>query len=122
MSQSLVLVLDDDKTFLKTIGTLLIDRGHQSILCSDVAEAVSALAKNPTAAIVDLCLAGDGGDDLSNGFIRQHLIPAGVPYVRLTSAPGGVPADLKGRGIFDKRDLWFDDDGVMYQIETALGL
>jgi DNA-binding NtrC family response regulator len=119
---ALVLVLDDDKTFLKTLSILLEDRGHTALLCSNVAEAVAALTQKPTVSIVDLCLAGDGGEELSNEFVRQHLVPAAIPYVRLTSAPGGVPPDLQGNGVFDKRDLWFDDEGVMYQIEEALGL
>ena len=122
MPESLVLVLDDDTTFLKTIGILLTDRGVKSLLCANVAEAIDGLKQKPAAAIVDLCLAGDGGEKLSNDFIRNHLLPAGVPYVRLTSAPGGVPNDLKGAGVFDKRDLWYDDDGVMIQIEAALSL
>ena len=122
MPASLVLVLDDDTTFLKTIGILLADRGFTSLPCSSVAQAIDGLTQNPAAAIVDLCLEGDSGEKLSNDFVRNHLIPAGLPYVRLTSAPGGVPEDLKGAGVFDKRDLWYDDDGVMIQIEAALGL
>lgn len=122
MADHLVLVLDDDKTFLKTIGLLLSGRGYDSVLCSNVEEGTAALSRKPTAAIIDLCLEGDSGEALSNNFIRKFLLPAGLPYIRLTSAPGGVPADLRGAGVFDKRDLWFDDEGVMFQIESALGL
>lgn len=122
MPENLILVLDDDKTFLKMIGALLSDRGHQILLCSDAGQAEEALKKNPTAAIVDLCLQGDKGEEISNNFVRTHLIPASITFIRLTSAPGGVPPDLKGAGVFDKRDLWYDDDGVMFKIEAALGL
>ena len=88
------------------IGSILDEGGFKTIRCNTVMEAVAYIGRHrPTFALVDLYLLGDQGAHLSNEFIKNHLIPNGIPYGRVTSAPNDLPPDLVGIMAFDKRRL-----------------
>jgi hypothetical protein len=107
-----IVVLDDDARVLNAFRRGLSARGVEVIVCSNVEDAERALNPKPDLVLVDLMLEGGGGDHLSNSFIENHLVPQGIRYARVTSAPGLVPPHLVGEfPIFDKND-WdteFDD-------------
>jgi DNA-binding response OmpR family regulator len=82
-----ILILDDDPWLLKELGAALENAGYVVLASRNVDGAVQALAQHPDFAIVDLFLDGEVGSELSNNFIRDNLVPAAIPYARLTSAP-----------------------------------
>ncbi|MCB0359133.1 MAG: response regulator [Bdellovibrionales bacterium] len=103
-----ILVLDDDPSILAAVASELNSEEFNVMLASNVSEAAALFRQTPPdAAVVDLYLRGDYGDDLSNGFIRSFLHSdegqMRIPYLRLTSAPSAVPPEYEGIGILDKR-------------------
>lgn len=103
MKTQRILLLDDDPTLLRALSELLEENSYQVSAALNVARAIATLSSNPDFAIVDLFLAGDKGDALSNDFIRDHLVPRKIPYGRLTSAPRLVPKEYSGEWVLDKR-------------------
>ncbi len=111
-----ILLLDDDTRHLDEVRMYLEREGYEVFLADTVSAAQKVLEKREAEkqegeqaidfAIVDLFLAGDAGDNLSNEFIRDSLIPAGIPYGRMSSAPYAVPPGYKGLWVLDKRHFW----------------
>ncbi len=99
-----ILLLDDDPHHLSMLKDCLEDAGYDAVPCLDVMAAVSVLKERPIDfAIVDLFLTGDSGDYLSNDFIELFLVPAAIPYGRMSSAPGLVQKEFSGKWVYDKR-------------------
>lgn len=113
----LILLLDDDSYLLREVEKFLSQSGYEVITCEDVASAERALSRKPDLAIVDLFLDGSAGDELSNDFIRNILLPAGVRYARLTSAPFLVPQDLRGAFVLHKQELNYRPERLVWLIE-----
>ena len=100
-----ILLLDDDLALLLELEDFLAANGFQVDTAPNVEAAVTALAVQPDFTIVDLFLSGNDGAELSNDFIRDHLLPRQLRYGRLTSAPRLVPAQFAGEWILDKRQV-----------------
>ena len=98
-----ILVLDDDPHHLSQIATKLDDWGYIPQPCEEIGSASLAVAAGIDFAIIDLFLSGNDGDELSNGFILHEIIPNNIRYIRMTSAPGLVPQEFSGLGVYDKR-------------------
>lgn len=115
-----VLLLDDSQSALSLIGGVVEGLGVGTIRCCTVMEAAAALQrKTPIFALVDLYLLGDRGAHLSNQFIREFLIPASIPYGRVTSAPREVPPDLTGLLVYDKRQIPDDPAAFAREIKFS---
>lgn len=123
----LILLLDDDTYLLREVHALLTGSGFEVLCCENVQLAEQALAAKqqqgvaPDLVIVDLFLEGNAGDELSNGFIRRSLVPNGIPYARMTSAPYLLPADLHGAFVLHKQELNYRPDRLVALIEAFLG-
>lgn len=99
---ALILLLDDDSSFLRTVSNFLCGRGYECLETQTAFEAAAAVrTRNISCAVVDLFLDGDRGDSLSNEFVRDFL--DAIPYVRLTSAPQLVPPEFSGHAVLHKR-------------------
>ena len=118
MSQNnYILALDDDPYVLDFVSEIC---HHAKVSCIIANSAEEALLKLKNAidskcilAIVDLFLDGARGDELSNNFISDHLLPNNIPFVRLTSAPSLVPTNLSGLLVFDKRKILQNSDELL---------
>jgi DNA-binding NtrC family response regulator len=99
-----ILLLDDDEIHVEHLSEALERWGYRVTACLNVEAAERAL-DGIDLAIVDLFLAGNEGEELSNGFVLQRLVPRGIPYIRLSSAPGLVPKNCAGCGVYDKRSF-----------------
>ena len=98
-----ILLLDDDPMIHELVKSLFNDLYLLfHAYCIDDAKNILT-GETISFVISDLFLDGDLGDELSNNFIRQSIIPSGIPYCRMTSAPNLVPKDCEGIGIIDKR-------------------
>jgi len=116
-----ILLLDDDPNHLLELHQTLEDAGYSPISCLDVNAAVAELRKQiPDFAIVDLFLSGDSGDFLSNDFIELILVPAQIPYGRMSSAPGLVPKEFAGHFVYDKRKFRADRAAFLAQLDKTL--
>ncbi len=115
-----ILLLDDDPAHLADLAHAVESSGHIAVPARDVGAAARALAVGIDFAIVDLFLEGDDGDELSNDFIAQHLIPAGIRYARMSSAPGLVPKELSGVAVHDKRAFRKDRAAFLDVLEKWL--
>lgn len=100
-----VLHLDDDPRVLEEVKDYLSAEGYQVYSATNLVAAAHVLLQGVDLAIVDLFLEGDEGEELSNGFVRHSLKGVSLPYLRLSSAPGLVPADCKGSGVIDKGEF-----------------
>lgn len=100
-----ILILDDDPHHLEQLREALEGEGHVVFPALNVKTAALAVQAGIDFAIVDLFLEGDDGDELSNDFISDTLIPRGIAYARMSSAPGLVPKHLSGCGVYDKRSF-----------------
>ena len=108
-----ILLLDDDSAHLEELSEVLAANGFQSICCSTVDAAIAALEQQPSFAIVDLFLQGDDGEELSNHFVTAYLVPKGIAYGRMSSAPHLVPDHLSGSWVVDKRKFRRDPEMVI---------
>ncbi len=98
-----VLHLDDDKDLLADVRTALEEAGLSVFSAPNVDVAADIVTGHKiNFAVVDLFLEGDDGEELSNDFIRNILMPRGIPFGRMTSAPGLVGEDVAGRWILPK--------------------
>ena len=117
-----ILLLDDDPHHLLELHKTLEDAGYSPISCLDVNAAVAELRKViADFVIVDLFLSGDSGDFLSNDFIELILIPAEIPYGRMSSAPGLVPKEFAGKFVYDKRKFRADHAAFLALLDKTLG-
>ena len=107
-----ILLLEDNVRFLAELADTLTSWGHEALSATTPKMASMRMEPVPDFAIVDLFLAGDEGDHLSNEFIRDVLSPAGVGYGRLTSAPKLVPEDYQGDWVLHKYH-YLDDPGKL---------
>lgn len=99
-----ILLLDDDPRHLEELGKFLEENGYDVCSCLNVSQAIRAIGElEVDFAIVDLFLEGNDGEELSNEFVASVLIPANIPYGRMSSAPGLVPREYSGKWVFDKR-------------------
>ena len=111
-----ILLLDDDTDLLQEVGEVLTAAGFEVARCATVKVAVLQLAVRPDFALVDLFLDGNLGDELSNGFVREHLMPNGI----LSSAPGLVPKEFSGSFVMHKREFSLNPEKLVALIELAL--
>ena len=100
-----ILVLDDSSQILAEVALLLSRWGYEPLIAQNPEEARCAVEKGVDFAIVDLFLDGARGDELSEQFIDQVLLPRDIPFGRLTSAPEFVPAHQHGLWILHKYDV-----------------
>jgi RNA polymerase sigma factor (sigma-70 family) len=87
-----VVIIDDDPTFLESLGRLLRSAGLQPRLFASVAEFVSAEPRDvPTCLVLDVRLPGQSGLDF-----QRHLACAGVrlPIVFITGH-GDIPMTVQ---------------------------
>lgn len=115
-----ILLLDDSEDHLEELSRTLEAWGFQVTACLNVAAATSAIQTGISFAIVDLFLAGNEGDELSNGFVVSELLPRGIPFIRMSSAPGLVPAQFSGLGVYDKRMFRRDRDAFRDYLNVRL--
>ncbi len=115
-----VLLLDDDTDLLHEVGETLTGAGFEVARCSTVKVAIMQLAVRPDFALVDLFLDGNLGDELSNGFVRDYLMPAGIPYARLSSAPALVPKEFAGSFVMHKREFSLYPEKLVALVQQAL--
>ena len=114
-----ILHLDDDPLVLNELSTIFGAFGIKVFSFTNAEAANDFLKKQEipiSLAIVDLFLEGDQGMQLSSDFIQNVLIPEGINYVRLTSAPRMVPAELRGAAVFDKRNVFRSSDEFVKKI------
>ncbi len=116
-----ILVLDDSSSFLDDISKSLTRWGYEPLLAKTAEEAVDLLVLEPAFVVVDLFLAGDAGDQLSNDFVRDHLMPSDIPFGRLTSAPRLVPEDFSGSWVLHKYSYLSDEDCLREKIIEGIG-
>lgn len=104
-----ILLLDDDPMIHEIVRSIVDLTKFNLKNAMNVEEARTYLqAEDINFVICDLFLNGDLGDELSNGFIREHVKVRWTPYCRLTSAPRLVPEDCVGLRIIDKRNVYND--------------
>ncbi len=108
-----VLLLDDDENHLGFLAQLIERSGYTVQQCLDVPAATAALSGEIHFAIVDLFLAGDDGDELSNKFVEDELMTREIAFGRMSSAPGLVPRTHAGRWVYDKRKFRQDPEEFM---------
>ncbi len=78
-----VLILDDSPDIRSSVNRTLTAAGYEVFAATTAEEAESHLNLFEISfAVVDLYLEGDEGPELSNNFIRNFLIPRGIPYLR----------------------------------------
>ena len=116
-----ILVLDDSRSFLSDINVALRRWGYEPLLAETAEQAIELLGQSPLFVIVDLFLAGDSGDQLSNDFVRDHLMPAGIPFGRLTSAPRLVPKEYSGSWVLHKYSFINDEECLLGKILEVVG-
>ncbi len=104
-----ILLLDDDPMIHEIVRSIIDLSFFNLKYAITVEEARNFLREEDVKFVIcDLFLNGDLGDELSNGFIREHVKVLGIPYCRLTSAPRLVPEDCVGLRIIDKRNVYND--------------
>ncbi len=116
-----ILLLDDDRNHLGELSRYLSSEGFQPLAAQDVERAEELLQEGPVFAIVDLFLAGERGAELSGEFIENHLVPNGIPYGRMSSAPDMVPQHQRGAWVVHKRDFWDEPESLYPFLVTVLG-
>jgi two-component system, OmpR family, response regulator RpaB len=116
-----VLLVDDDNTFLLTIGVRLKSMGYTVCTAKDAVNAISAVRKNsPDVVVLDVSLpAGDGF--LVAERLRNLIISATTPIIFVTAS---VKADLRERamklGAVEFLQKPFDATTLADAIESAL--
>lgn len=82
-----ILLVDDDKAFLKILGRCLSERGHRLRMAADGMEALRCMdEEHPDLIISDICMPGMGGVELLKEVQEQF---PGTPVV-LVTGQGGV--------------------------------
>jgi two-component system, response regulator PdtaR len=77
-----ILLLDDDRLILQSVGPELVQRGYDVRTASSVEEAVNLLGENSfDIALVDYLIGENTGFD----FAVSHLKPANIPFIFLTA-------------------------------------
>jgi DNA-binding NtrC family response regulator len=98
-------MLDDSAHDAELLRKTLADNSMQMTHVYTPEQALCEI-NDPAVWIVDVFLDGADGHELSNGFIREHLIPRGLPYCRYTGgASKRTIAGLEGFGVFSKSAL-----------------
>jgi len=115
-----ILLLDDDRNHLHELSRYLSTEGYTPLAALDPDIAEGLLEQNPKFAIVDLFLAGEQGAELSSQFILNFLVPRGIPYGRMSSAPDMVPETERGEWVVHKRDFWNDPDSLYPLLQQVL--
>jgi two-component system cell cycle response regulator len=116
-----VLLVDDDNTFLLTIGVRLKSMGYTVCTAKDAANAISAVRKNnPDVVVLDVSLpAGDGF--LVAERLQNLIVSATTPIIFVTAS---VKAALRERamkiGAVAFLQKPFDATTLADQIESAL--
>jgi two-component system cell cycle response regulator len=116
-----VLLVDDDNTFLLTIGVRLKSMGYTVCTAKDAVNAISAVRKNnPDIVVLDVSLpAGDGF--LVAERLRNLIISATTPIIFITAS---VKAELRERamklGAVEFLQKPFDATTLADAIESAL--
>jgi two-component system cell cycle response regulator len=116
-----VLLVDDDNTFLLTIGVRLKSMGYTVCTAKDAANAISAVRKNnPDVVVLDVSLpAGDGF--LVAARLQNLIASATTPIIFVTAS---VKAALRERamkiGAVAFLQKPFDATTLADQIESAL--
>jgi CheY-like chemotaxis protein len=116
-----VLLVDDDNTFLLTIGVRLKSMGYTVCTAKDAVNAISAVRKNnPDVVVLDVSLpAGDGF--LVAERLRNLIISATTPIIFVTASE---KADLRERamklGAVEFLQKPFDATTLADAIESAL--
>lgn len=113
------LILDDDPMIHELVKPLLSEL-FKLFHAYNVDDANKIVEKESIDFVIsDLFLEGDTGDELSNNFIRNKVIPLAIPYCRMTSAPRLVPPDCQGLGIVDKREV-FNNKNLLLDLLAAI--
>jgi CheY-like chemotaxis protein len=116
-----VLLVDDDNTFLLTIGVRLKSMGYTVCTAKDAVNAISAVRKNnPDIVVLDVSLpAGDGF--LVADRLRNLIMSATTPIIFVTAS---VKAELRERamklGAVEFLQKPFDATTLADAIESAL--
>jgi CheY-like chemotaxis protein len=121
LAMKTVLLVDDDNTFLLTIGVRLKSMGYTVCTAKDAVNAISAVRKNnPDVVVLDVSLpAGDGF--LVAERLRNLIISATTPIIFVTASE---KADLRERamklGAVEFLQKPFDATTLADAIESAL--
>ena len=118
-SSEKILVVDDDRNFLKLTRMRLELAGYQVSTASDEEEAmVKAKEETPALAILDLCLLRKDGISLME---EIHSVNPYIPIIILT-AHGSIESavDATKKGAFNFLNKPFDPEHLLQQIEKAM--
>jgi CheY-like chemotaxis protein len=121
LAMKTVLLVDDDDTFLLTIGVRLKSMGYTVCTAKDAVNAISAVRKNnPDIVVLDVSLpAGDGF--LVAERLRNLIVSATTPIIFVTAS---VKAELRERamklGAVEFLQKPFDATMLADAIESAL--
>ncbi len=111
-----ILLLDDDPLIHQLVRSVVTSLSFQLFSALTVAEATKFVTEQKIEfAVCDLFLEGDLGDQLSNNFIREVLVPNKISYCRLTSAPSLVPEDCRGINVIDK-SKFYQSEMELYEV------
>jgi CheY-like chemotaxis protein len=121
LAMKTVLLVDDDDTFLLTIGVRLKSMGYTVCTAKDAVNAISAVRRNnPDIVVLDVSLpAGDGF--LVAERLRNLIVSATTPIIFVTAS---VKAELRERamklGAVEFLQKPFDATTLADAIESAL--
>src|SRR5216117_232661 len=96
MSGKKILLADDDKVTLETIGALLRGVGYQVVTAMDAMQAFMAAQRtNPDVVLLDIQMPGGTGLDTLKR-LRTSMKTQAIPVIAMSALPG---ADPKARAL-----------------------
>ena len=114
-----VLLVDDDRHLLDSMGAWLIEQGFQVSLASTAAEALKKINERfHDLALIDLRLGGEDGMDLLRQFKKHHPNVVALLMTGYATVDTGVEAIQAGA--FDLLSKPLIDDEILIAFDRAL--
>ena len=117
---AIVLIVEDDASFLELLGESIIPLGHTPWVATTIAEATrAALAQRPDAILLDISLPDASG---TAGIDQLRTLRPDVPIIMLTAnIDEALARETLKRGAFDYITKPFDVKRLRSVLEVALG-
>ena len=114
-----ILLVDDDRHLLDSMGGWLVDEGFQVSLATNSSEALEKINERfYDLALIDLRLGGEDGMDLLRQFKKHH--PNTVPLLMTGYATVDTGVEAIRAGAFDLLSKPLIDDEILIAFDRAL--
>lgn len=117
-----ILVVEDDEASRDALAELLRDQGYVVDTARSGSEAITLIGAQPPGLVISEMYLARGGGTESVRRLREHVAPAGIPILLVTSRPGlerRIAALGLGEGDYLTKPI--DADALFERVHDLLG-